>query len=306
MATTLFNGVPRRAMDWFGPNIPSLEGQEGCHLNTEATVAPYLPLQHFSTFQNDWLVMMPGTMVAADSNGYLVPAGYALDRVAEVAAPGSAEILYTADDVANNVVGPDGVVVTAGVSVASLLVSEGITIGNPFALALGAVWRAGSDTMVGHSAKSVGGGGLVPTEWRNLNYVAGQVKVDLVTQYSFWFPLVTAYDPVLPGIKVYNTLGGSAPEIGGYVKVDALSNFVSSVKADAYGQVKAVDKVFPKAYLQYVLTAYGEGTGGGAGTEFEGDILNQLPGSASAGLPDQITFAGGTAALGRVLIGFKL
>ena len=57
------------------------------------------------------------------------------------------------------------------------------------------------------------------------------------------------------------------------------------------GQIWKVDTAFPKDYLERVRTAY-QGLGD----------LDKMPGSASGGLPDNITYAGGTAAKGVVRI----
>ena len=80
---------------------------------------------------------------------------------------------------------------------------------------------------------------------------------------------------------------------GAFLTFDAASDMVAggSDCTDIIGQVWKVETGFPKDYLDRVRTAY-QGLG----------VLDKMPGSASAGLPDTITYAGGTALKGVIRI----
>lgn len=90
---------------------------------------------------------------------------------------------------------------------------------------------------------------------------------------------------------------------GAFLKVDPASDMIvwafddvietelTNGFNDVIGQVWKIDADFPKDYLDRVRTAYQ-----GLGT------LDQMPGSANAGLPDNIAYAGGTAVKGVVRI----
>jgi hypothetical protein len=80
---------------------------------------------------------------------------------------------------------------------------------------------------------------------------------------------------------------------GAFLTFDTASDMVAggSDCTDIIGQAWAIDSAFPKDYLDRVRTAY-EGLG----------TLDQMPGSVSGGLPDNITYAGGTAVKGVVRI----
>ncbi len=89
---------------------------------------------------------------------------------------------------------------------------------------------------------------------------------------------------------------GLTLEPGTMLKCDEDSDMVPWVEAsddwsEVVGQAWVIDTAFPKDYLDRVRTAYQ-----GLGT------LDEMPGSASSGLPDGISYAGGTALKGVVRI----
>ena len=88
---------------------------------------------------------------------------------------------------------------------------------------------------------------------------------------------------------------GDALIPGDFLKVDASSDMVEWAGTEGFedviGQVWKMDTGYPKDYLDRVRTAY-EGM----------NDLDKMPGSANAGLPDQISYSGGDGTLGMCRI----
>lgn len=304
MATQLYTAKHRKYTQ-NGHITPGAFKQDGFNPTLGTVVAPYLPLVRYSKHDEDWMVISQGKLVAFDSYGYTVPAGYALDLALEVATPGTSVIAYTQDDEDESVVGPDGALVQAGDKLAPKLVSAGVTISEPFAVAGLSFYRSSSDEFLALNAKRVGKGGALPIEWRYHNYNP-QTKLSFYTDYVLEVGVVSSYDPPFKGMVAFDAQAGSGlPYPGAKVKCDINSNFrlwVNGVDDESLvvGQILEVDLRSLKGYLKNIQTVFGEGTGGGAGTDF--DTLDALPGSASEGLSDTITYVGGSAALGVVQI----
>ena len=281
----------------YGHINPVSERVEGQRPPLQATAAPYLPLVRGQQYDNDYFVVSSGKAVAFDTNGYLVPAGLALD-VAAVELGGAGTILYTQTEVDNMVVKPSGDgYVSVGDSVAELMVDAGIGVQPCIGVASVSYYRCATDLYKPLRTKNRRFDILLPQNLRRLNYKR-QTTGSIVRSYVLRYPVVAAYDPPWGGIAVFSTASGN-PMPGDFVTFDMNSNIAiqtTPATQQRIGQLLKWDADFPKGYLDYVRTAYGRNTGGGAGSEF--DELDKMPGSATEGLPDRIIYAGGSAALG--------
>jgi len=98
-----------KAWDHLGNVIPVVESSEGDRPGA-FKVAPYLPLEFYDKYMEDWIVIMPGKGVSLDNDGNLVPAGWALP---------AHSIVYSQTDVDNGVIDvTTGVALTATKTVA--------------------------------------------------------------------------------------------------------------------------------------------------------------------------------------------
>lgn len=79
-----------KAWDHVGNMIPDVEHSEGIRPHGEYMPAAWLPVVFWEKFYENWIVMMPGKVVAFDNDGRLVPAGYGVT---------DADVVYTASDV---------------------------------------------------------------------------------------------------------------------------------------------------------------------------------------------------------------
>lgn len=71
--------IKRYARD-FGVMVPNVEFCPTEYPRLHAHVAPYLPLQLFVEKHSEYYVVLQGKVVALDSMGFLVPAGYAIEQ----------------------------------------------------------------------------------------------------------------------------------------------------------------------------------------------------------------------------------
>jgi len=78
-----------KAWDHAGNMIPVVEYCEGKRPHGEFRPAPWLPVQFYDKYYENWVTVMPGKVVAFDNNGHLVPAQYGLS---------GATITYTTSD----------------------------------------------------------------------------------------------------------------------------------------------------------------------------------------------------------------
>lgn len=299
-----------RKFSWYGKINPPTDKYEGQRPNIKATPAPWLPLQYHKDWDDDYWVLSVGKLVAFDSNGYLVPAGIALD-LAEYNDSATATLAYSQYDVDQEVILPDGsgYVAASGTELAPLLVAAGITVSNPVGYAAASFYRNSSENIRSLGSAEHQYDVVVPSRRRRHNY-ARQGVTPICRRYVGEYSVVTTYDPYWGGIAAFDATNG-APTPGDYVTFDMNSNPTKATLTggsatpwyQVVGQVLRTDKHFPKAYLDYVRTMFGTGTGGGTGTEF--NELDAMSGSATSGLPQAMQFAGGSAALGQCQIGFN-
>jgi len=94
-----------KAWDHVGNMIPVVEYSEGIRPHGEFQPAPWLPVQFYDKHFEEWFVIMPGKVLAFDTNGDLMPAQYALN---------TGTIVYTQNDVDAGVIDiTTGVALTA-------------------------------------------------------------------------------------------------------------------------------------------------------------------------------------------------
>ena len=287
---------------YFTPVTEKFEGQRP---SLDLRPAPYLPLVSGVQDKQDFHVIKNGKLVAFDSNGYAVPAGFAID-LAAVADGDDGTIAYDATDVAAGVIGPDGNLVTAGAKVADLLYSESISVSPCIGVAPQSYYRNPSDYYRQLGSHDTFFDNKVPTMWRNHNYMLQQ-SVPLCRDYVYEYPVVVNYDPPMGGSAAFDTTEGM-PLDGYFCTFDINSNPCLSPATDTtsqtVGQILKWDRRFPQGFLEKVRSVYGPGTGGGPGTQF--NALDAMSGTATNGLPAKITYAGGSAALGLVWIHIQI
>lgn len=68
-----------KTWDHVGNILPNVEHSEGVRPAIEWRVAQWLPVQFFDKHYENWFVVMPGKVLACDTNGDLVPAGLAVN-----------------------------------------------------------------------------------------------------------------------------------------------------------------------------------------------------------------------------------
>jgi hypothetical protein len=318
--------------DHVGNLTPNIEISEGIRPAEELIPASYLPLVRFDKYLEDYFVVSAGKVVALDSNGDVVPAGLKLQaeayqvawdaantggndledqrdaaRAAVDALTGVQGSAYAAVDVAQtNINGPaikhaggsdvvagDYVVegffkvqtVANGIQFVADLVSADlndadedletpyeVTVSKPIGIAPYNYFRW---------AGGVHGGNPSGMNFHNYNM---QHQLAVLCDYYIELPRVDSKATIeFDGIAVLFD-SGVALVPGDFLTYDAGSDMIAggSDCTDIVGQAWKIDTGFPKDYLERVRTAY-QGLG----------ELDKMPGSASAGLPDNITYAGG-------------
>lgn len=329
---TIYNYLANhKKWDHTSPLQPNIEYSESVRPAGEFKPAEYLALARFDKWFEDWFVIQAGKVIAMDVAGRVVPAGLALQAAAYKAAfennantpetiagckaaarAVSGLTLYGTADVQAGVKNFAGQLVTAGEPVVESFFSFG---GTNLALVSGSTAFTDSDvlTLVNPVSKPVGvamynywrwagGDGSNPTQYRYHNYNL-QHQVAILCDYVIELPVVKDTDYAnapLSGIAAAIFTDGDPFVPGCFVKVNMDSNVVKADPAvdsffDVVGQVLTVDTNWPKDYLDRVRTAYGPDVQGMS-------ALDRTPGSATGGLPDNIYFAGGTAAQGVVRI----
>lgn len=309
------------------PVQPNVIISEGTRPAQEFKPAAYLALSRFDRWYENWFVIQAGKVVALDSQGRVVPAGLAIQLALYKAAfendTGNPTTVgarranaravagltkYTTNDVQH------GVKNFAGLSVAAdqPVVESFFSFNNTNLVALADNTSFGNSdvlTVVNPISRAIGiapynyyvwagGDGSNPAQYDYHNYNL-QHQVAVLCDAYIELPVVkdTNYASApLTGIAaaIYST--GNPFRPGDFVKADINSNMVKADPAsdsffDVIGQVLAVDTDWPKDYLDRVRTAYTQLT-----------TLDRTPGSATNGLPDNIFFAGGSAAEGVVRI----
>jgi hypothetical protein len=110
----------------------NVEVSEGQTPPGEFYPAQYLPIvQDEERIAGSGFVLMPGKVVAYDSNKRLIPAGLGQDFTNEVALATSGVIKYGALDTKHGVVAPDNAYAQADDFVAPAMIAAGITVTNP-------------------------------------------------------------------------------------------------------------------------------------------------------------------------------
>ncbi len=322
--------------DHVGNLTPNIEISEGIRPAEELIPASYLPLVRFDKYLEDYFVVSAGKVVALDSNGDVVPAGLKLQADAYQAAwDGNNGLLganrtaarlavdalgtastYAAIDVAQPDINGPGLNHAGGNAVvAGDYVVEGFfkvqTIANGIVFVADMVTADENDA--DENLSTVGGTtvskpiGIAPYNYfrwaggvhggnpsgMNFHNYNMQHQLAVLCDYYIELPRVDdKADIEFAGIAVLFDSGLTILP-GDFLTYDINSDMVvgGSDCTDIVGQAWKIDTGFPKDYLERVRTAY-QGLG----------ELDKMPGSASSGLPDNITYAGGTAAKGVVRI----
>jgi len=287
-------GVKYKQFDEQGHITPNFEFSEGIRPAGSFMPAPYLPAVRFNVYFEEFIVLSGGKVVSFDSSGYVVPAGLRKEAAAykadfdvngEVSADALVTVRYSQNDVTRGVFNSAGVAVVDGEPVVKSMfdiatgapLAEFVTISNPVGLASYNYWT------------HPGGNGENPAQYNVQNYNL-QNKVAFLTDYVVQMPAVT--DKATYDAAPYAGMGALVATVvkpGMFVSYDADSNFsvigyeIGAVDAgEVIGQVLEVDTNFPKDLLDQVRTRY---------TEF--GELEKMPGSATEGKPDTITYSGG-------------
>lgn len=294
------SGFKFKKWDHFGHIQPNVEYSEGIRPTGEFMPAPYLPIVSMNVYFEEPFVVMDGIPVGFDGGGYLVPAGYKVEAAAykttfdasgEVAADAAATIKYTAADVARGTKNAAGAAAVAGEPVVKSMfnIAGGAPlaylnrVSNPVGIADYNFWA------------HPGGDGLNPATYNQYNFNL-QHRVVFLTDYVIQLPVVTdlATYNAAPLKGMAAVLGAlDALKAGMFVTINAASNFVPTATDGGYGysaaeaptvigQIIEVRKDFPRDYLDRVRSQY----------DNMGD-LEKMPGTATAGKPDVLTFSGG-------------
>jgi hypothetical protein len=138
-------------------------------------------------------------------------------------------------------------------------------------------------------------------DW-SINYSTGQIQV-INTGSVGWSMTVSYYTYALPPatVSVFACAVGNL-QPGDFVKCDTNGNFQKALETDAFqdvmGQVLEV-VTFPRSGLQYVKTAFAPAINTSAAGSLPGysGQMDQLPGTATAGMPDAVQFSGASNTL---------
>lgn len=304
-----------RERDYITPNF---EYSEGTRPAGEFQVAPYLAAIRYSKSFEEHFVVAGGKVVAMDSMGYIVPAGLKKDLAAYITAfngttgagtrlaPGgritagraAAVSKYAQVDVDRGVKNSKGVAVIVGEPVVESFIST-------------AVLEADADTTVAASDIVIsnpvgvssynywtnpGGNGVNPALYNTHNFNI-QGRVAFVCDYQLELPTVednATYDAApFAGMGAMVAAAGTVRP-GKFVTYDARSNFAISADDDGYdfgtvtknaevvGQVLSIDERQQRDLLEWVRTRYN-----GFGE------LEKMPGTATGGKSDTLTYSGG-------------
>lgn len=301
------NSLTFKTWDDWGHISPNFEYSEGIRPTGQFMPAPYLPSIRFNVYFEEYFVLSGGKVVAFDSNGDVVPAGLrkqaanylaAFDAGGGAGGTGAADAeavsdltRYTATDVARGINNAAGDPVTDGEAVVEsffdLTGNSGVQqvfISNPIGISMYNYWA------------HPGGDGTNPAQYNTYNFNL-QHRVAFVTDYVLQLPAVedqATYDaaPFAGMGAVLSADGTLSP--GMLVTYDEYSNMIPTGAGDAgyeqgaidgaeiLGQILEVDTTFPKDLLEKVRTRH---------TEL--GELEKMPGTATEGKPDQLTYSGG-------------
>lgn len=286
--------------DW-GHITPNVEFSEGYRPAGEFQIAPYLPLVRYDAYNREFKVLSQGKVVGFDVSGYVVPAGLRLQAAAyKVAADAGANIgaglalgdalttidKYTAVDVQNGVKNAAGAAVTVGepvvksfFNITALPLVQLNTISSAIGITYMDCWP------------HPGGDGINPATFNRSNYNL-QSRIGFLRYYQIELPLVqdtaTYKAAPFPGIAACVAAAGTVKP-GMFVSYDLNSNFVVSgydygpfSEEDVLGQVTSVRGSGPFQLLDRVRTAQNGVS-----------VLEAMPGTATVGKSDTITYSGG-------------
>ena len=286
---------------------PNFEYSEGIRPTGQFMPAPYLPQVRFNVYFEEYFVLSGGKVVSFDSSGFVVPAGLRKQAAAYQAAfdggggaggTGAADAeavtdltRYTAADVTrgiNNAAGDpvtvDEAVVESFFDLTGNSAVVEVSISNPIGISSYNYWA------------HPGGDGVNPTNFNTYNFNL-QHRVAFLTDYVLQLPAVedqATYDaaPFAGMGAVLSADGTLSP--GMFVTYDEYSNYVPVGAGDAgyeygavdgaeiIGQILEVDTTFPKDLLEKVRTRHDE----------FGE-LEKMPGTATEGKPDTMTYSSG-------------
>jgi hypothetical protein len=181
-----------KTWDHVGNILPNVEHSEGERSAIEWKVAEWLPVQFFDKHYENWFVILPGKVVATDTDGRLCPAGMKI--AAELLGSGDV-VTYTTNDVDAGTIN-----VTTGLPVTTAeLTDSGPTRGYTKAEidAAGFLGRSGVAFTVGAPVgiapyaylQWAGGDGFNPAAYRKHNYNM-QHQVAVLHDYVLEMPLV--------------------------------------------------------------------------------------------------------------------
>lgn len=287
-------GLKRKTYDDRGHITPNFEYSEGIRPAGQFMPAPYLPEVRFNVYFDESVVLSGGKVVAFDSSGYVVPAGLKKSAAlykAEFDANGEASadalnlVKYSQQDILRGIQNAAGVDVALDEVVAKSFfdIAAGaplaplVEVSNPIGVSSYNYW--------GHP----GGDGENPAQFRVQNFNL-QNKVAFLTDYVIQLPAVV--DDATYNLAPYAGMGAIiAPAIkpGQFVTFDENSNFTvigydigATEMGEVLGQVLSVGDDTPKDLLDQVRTRY---------SEF--GELEKMPGTATGGKPDTLTYSGG-------------
>lgn len=302
----------KRFNDFTSAITPNVEISEGVRVAQNFIAAPYLPLLGIDNITKGYKVIRKGKVLAADKFNYIVPAGLRID-IATAIADGDFDgcvNVYSAIDVSAGVKNFAGANVTAGEAVvASFFEDSDPTddllneVGLPLGIAFYDVWEQNGAGYDGN-----------PTNYKYANYNL-QSGLTVLTRGYVEYPVVPDTSSVaLPGLacfigsnvkagdivtygadsnlKLYSAISltqvmaGDADDTDAIAGITELVGQLNAKEGTQLGKVFFVDTEFPKDYLEYVKTWAPNVQGAVA--------IDKTPGSATAGLPDNVYFAGVT------------
>lgn len=169
-----------KVWDHVGNILPNVEHSEGIRPSVEWRPASWLPVQFRDKHYENWNVIMPGKIVAADNDGDLVPAGLGVT---------GASIVYTADDVEQGVldVRTGAALLTAAIGTVAVSAVTAFLGRASTALAVSAPLGVAPYAYL----QWAGGDGSNPANYRQHNYNM-QHQVAVLCDYVLELPLVPA------------------------------------------------------------------------------------------------------------------
>lgn len=292
-------GVPRYVGQRTTPNFEKKEGERFGPF----VPAPYLASIRLEVMNYNHFVIAAGAPVALDSRGFAVPAG--LKKAFALGAGHGPK--YKEADVIAGVRNAQGDAVEEDEYVVDSIIAAGITIGSVIGVASYDVYmQLNSDP---HN----------PATYVSHNYNV-QNSFAILTNYLLEYPTVGSSGPKFKGMASWK--GSAKP--GDLVTFDIDNHFVAlnlsslvggdakdavEAQADILGVVTAIESQWPKQLLDQVKTAYDPRlyspvVSPDTGVFTDGSGLDQMPGSATDGVPHAIHYAGGN--LNTAVVTFKL